>query len=401
MNIFESSIRGFLKERFNRYLLAALIIVGIFALLFTGSQASPVHEGMVVSVFYLPTCPHCAEQKPIIEQLKAELSDVEFIFYDASSTEGSALFYKMASEAGLDVSSLGVPTIFVGKEPLVGFHTKEQIIDKINECMRECKENGSFENKSQEVSTSFSDYELPFLGRVNLMEWSLPVLAVTLGLIDGFNPCAMWVLVYLIGMLIGLNDRKKVWIIVGSFVAASGILYFIFMTAWLNLFLLVGYVRIITIVIGLLALGGGILNLKDCLETRGALTCKVGGKQDHEKTMGRIDSIISQPLTIALIFSIIALAFAVNSVEFLCSAAIPAVFTQILALNSLPAIQYYLYIALYVMFFMLDDLIIFGLAAFAVNSSLGNKYAKYCKLIGAVILIPLGLTMLFAPGILR
>lgn len=401
MNILESSIRGFLKEKFNRYLLGALLIVGIFAILFTGSQAAPTHDGMVVSVFYLPTCPHCAEQRPIIEQLQAELSDVSFIFYDASSTEGSALFYTMASEAGLDVNRLGVPTTFVGKEPLVGLHTREQIIEKINECIRECKENGSFESQSQEVSTSFSDYELPFIGRANLMEWSLPVLAITLGLIDGFNPCAMWVLVYLIGMLMGLNDRKKVWIIVGSFVAASGILYFIFMTAWLNMFLLLGYVRIITIIIGLVALGGGILSFKDYMETKGAMTCKVGNESDHQNTMGRIDKIVSEPLTIALIISIIALAFAVNSVEFLCSAAIPAVFTQILALNSLPAFQYYLYIALYVFFFMLDDMIIFGLAAFAVSSSLGNKYAKYCKLIGAVILMLLGIIMLFVPNLLR
>jgi len=284
---------------------------------------------------------------------------------------------------------------------LVGVRSKEEIAAAIDECEKNCKANGKVINTTQSVSTAFGDFELPFIGKTDLTEFSLPVLAIILGLIDGFNPCAMWVLVYLISMLIGVRDKRKLWIIVGSFVFASGTLYFLFMAAWLNIFLLVGYIRILTLLIGLVALGGGVLNLKDYFTKKDALTCEVGDEESHEKVMQKIQKIIAKPVSIAIIFSIIALAFVVNSVEFVCSSAIPAVFTQVLSLSGLSTLQHYLYILLYDFFFMLDDLVIFGLAAFAISSSLGDKYAKYCKLVGGLILAVLGVLLLFAPQLLR
>jgi cytochrome c biogenesis protein CcdA len=227
------------------------------------------------------------------------------------------------------------------------------------------------------------------------------MLAIVLGLIDGFNPCAMWVLIYLIAVLAEVNDRKKTWLIVGSFLLASGTLYFLFMTAWLNVFILVGYLKPIMVAIGLVALGGGLLNLKDGLETKKEIGCKVEGEEDKEKTISKINKIIAQPISIAIILAIIALAFAVNSVEFVCSSAIPAVFTQVLALSNLSGLSYYGYILLYDIFFMLDDIIIFSLAAFAVNTGFMHKYARYSKIIGGIILIALGILLLFAPGLLR
>ena len=396
-------ITSFFSSKFNLVLVILLILIGTFAYISTSqpSTAPQTNETSAVHFFYLPTCPHCADQKPIYYEVKANRTDIPFYEHDASTAEGSALFYKMATEAGLDTSNLGVPTIFVGKTPLVGVHTKEQIINAIDECLEACRKGEHDSKISQEVKTSFSDFEIPLLGKTDLTKWSLPTLAIVLGLIDGFNPCAMWVLVYLIGLLIGVQDKKRIWIIVGSFVLASGILYFLFMTAWLNIFLFIGYIRILTIIIGLVALGGGILDLKEYFTTKGDLTCKVEDEKGQEKTMKKIERIISQPVSIAIIISIIGLAFVVNSVEFVCSAAIPAVFTQILSLSSISSFQHYLYILIYVFFFMLDDLIIFGMAAFALGSNFGQKYAKYCKLIGGAILIILGIIMLFMPELLR
>jgi len=110
---------------------------------------------------------------------------------------------------------------------------------------------------------------------------------------------------------------------------------------------------------------------------------------------------VSSPITLGTIAGIVVLAFAVNSIEFVCSAAIPAVFTQVLSLASLTTFQYYGYILLYVFFFMLDDLIIFSTAAFALTSSLGDRYAKYTRPVGGTILIILGALLLFAPNLLR
>ena len=110
--------------------------------------------------------------------------------------------------------------------------------------------------------------------------------------------------------------------------------------------------------------------------------------------MTRVQKIVSSPITWGTIVGIVALAFTVNAIEFVCSAAIPAVFTRVLSLASLTTFQYYAYILLYDLFFMLDDLVIFGTAAFALTSSQGDRYAKYSRPIGAALLIILGLLLL-------
>ncbi|MEJ2032607.1 MAG: hypothetical protein P8Y63_06125, partial [Deltaproteobacteria bacterium] len=110
---------------------------------------------------------------------------------------------------------------------------------------------------------------LPLLGVVRPADWSLAALAVVFGLVDGFNPCAMWALVYLLSLLVSLKDRRRIWLLVGTFLFASGALYFLFMTAWLNVFLVLGYVRPLTIVIGVGAMGVGIADLREVIVTRG------------------------------------------------------------------------------------------------------------------------------------
>jgi thiol-disulfide isomerase/thioredoxin len=410
--------RGFLEVPFNRYLILALVLIGLFVFLSESqtpqTRPSPTanisnnisQSNITVHFFYLPTCPHCAEQKPVNEELMKEFPQVPFVYHDVTNPREGELLSRMYQEYNLDTSRIGVPTTFVGKQAFVGFESKEVTGTKIRNaliaCLQKCA-NQTVENVIAKEPAPES-VDLPFLGKTRIADFSLPMLAVVLGLVDGFNPCAMWVLVYLIALVMSLNDRKKIWLIVGSFVFASGALYFLFMTAWLNVFLFIGYVRAVTIIIGLAALGGGIISLREWWGAREekALTCKVGDKEDKEKTITRMQEIISRPLTWTTLLAIVALAFVVNSIEFVCSAAIPAIFTQVLALSSLSWVEHYGYILLYVFFYMLDDLIIFSLAAFAVSSSnVGERYAKHCKLIGGVILLFLGLMLLFAPNLLR
>ncbi|MCW5208095.1 hypothetical protein VU11_05470, partial [Desulfobulbus sp. US2] len=125
--------------------------------------------------------------------------------------------------------------------------------------------------------------DLPILGEIKYTEYSLFSLAVVLGLVDGFNPCAMWVLVYLISIVLTLKSRKKIWLLVGTFVGASGALYFLFMTAWLNAFLFLGYLRILTLIIGLMAIGFGTLNIREYLRTKGELVCTIGNAASKKK----------------------------------------------------------------------------------------------------------------------
>ena len=116
--------------------------------------------------------------------------------------------------------------------------------------------------------------------------------------------------------------------------------------------------------------------------------------------MSRMERVVFSPLTFGTIAGIIALAFVVNSIEFVCSSALPAIFAHVLSLSDLSTFQYYAYILLYVFFFMLDDLIIFSSAAFAINSRWGGRYARYSKPIGGGVLLALGALLLFARHLL-
>ena len=224
---------------------------------------------------------------------------------------------------------------------------------------------------------------------------------MVLGVIDGFNPCAMWVLVYLISLIIGMKDRSRIYILIGTFLFASGVLYFLFMTAWLNVFLVLGYIHALTVIIGLAAIYFGALNLEDFVRSGGQLVCAVGDLDSRQRTRMKIRHLVSSPLGLVSFAGIVGLAFAVNSIEFICSSAMPALFTHVLSVADISTLSYYLYILLYVLFFMLDDLIIFLAAAFAVDRFAGEKYAGFCKLAGGLLMIGLGILLAFYPQVLR
>jgi len=391
-------LRKTFEDRFKRYLIISLVILGI-VLIFTGQEATKptADEGFGVHFFYLPGCPHCDAQKPFNEKLANTYPSIQFIYYDATKPKEHALLSEMLEDLGVKNEPAFPITIF-GKQVFGGWESEETTGKEIEMAMQKCLAG----NCPQGVSIEPSDeIVLPIIGEIRPSSYSLTSLAVILGLVDGFNPCAMWVLVYLISLIATLKDKKRIWLLVGSFVLASGVLYFLFMTAWLNAFLLIGYVRPVTIAIGLVALGGGILQTKEFLKTKGAIVCEVTDEESRKKTMTKIQKIVSSPITWGTIAGIVALAFVVNSIEFACSAAIPAIFTHVLSLSNLSTFQYYGYILLYVFVFMLDNLIIFGTAAFAMTSSLGDRYVKYSRPVGGTILIILGALLLFAPNLLR
>ena len=388
-NRLTSFLKNTFQDRFKRYLIISLIISGI-VIGFTSQGTPTTDEGFEVHFFYIPGCSHCEKQEPFNEKLANTYPAIQIIEHDATTPAGSTLLSEKLAELGIEDEPDFPITIF-GNQVFGGWKSEETTGSAIKEALQQCLAGDCPPPAGEEPGDRIV---LPIIGEIILADYSLPALAVILGLVDGFNPCAMWVLVYLISLIATLRDRKRIWLIVGSFVLASGILYFLFMTAWLNAFLFIGYVKPVTTVIGLVALGGGILQIREVIETKGAIVCEVTDEESRKKTMTRIQKIVSSPLTLGTIVGIIALAFLVNSIEFVCSAAVPAIFTHVLSLASLTTLQYYGYILLYVLFFMLDDLVIFGSAAIAMTSGLGERYAKYFRPVGAAILIILGLLLL-------
>ena len=172
------------------------------------------------------------------------------------------------------------------------------------------------------------------------------------------------------------------------------------MTAWLNVFLYIGYIRILALAIGLFALYFGTLSVYEYIKSGGFIQCKLQNNETRKKSMNKIQALVLADLSWFSIFGIVGLAFVVNSIEFVCSAALPATFSFVLTQSNLSTFMHYFYILIYTIFFMLDDMIVFGLAVFAINKYTGTKYEKYSTLIGGIVMIIIGIFIVFFPKML-
>lgn len=374
-----------------RFRIALIVVLGLAFVslqLVTTAEPPPTsspawqHDGRL-HVFFHPDCPHCHKA---IEFLKTRPA-IDFVLHDVSTSANEALLLLFASQRSIPENNLGVPLFVRGSRYLIGFESAETTGQQLLALMAD-------KDAIAQPDAEASRIRLPLLGEIDPSRYSLAALTVMMGLADGFNPCAMWVLVYLISLIAGLQDQRKIWWLVGTFVLASGILYFLFMTAWLNTFLVLGYIRPLTQLIALTAIGFGANHLFELAVTRGVITCELGDAAQRQRTMKWARDLVAAPIGFGSLVLVIGLAFAVNSIEFVCSAALPAIYTHMLALTELSTASYYAYIALYVVFFMLDDLIIFGFAAFAVQKVIDTRYAAFSRGAGGVILIGLGIWML-------
>jgi uncharacterized membrane protein (DUF106 family) len=232
---------------------------------------------------------------------------------------------------------------------------------------------------------------------------SLFILSLLVGLIDGFNPCAMWVLIYLITLVSQLKDRKKMWVIVGTFLLASGVLYFLILALWLNGWQYLNYITGASWILNaaaVFALGTGAYFVFDFIKSGGKAECKVGDFESRKKTTNKIKDIVNSPLTIPTFLALIVLAFAINLTEFVCSIGLPALFTQVLSLADVTVFMKYFYIGLYTLAFMADDLLIFYFALKAIDSPILDKYSGLSKIVGGVLMLLLGIVLLFFPEFL-
>jgi hypothetical protein len=204
-------------------------------------------------------------------------------------------------------------------------------------------------------------FEVSFLGRVlSLDDVGLPAFTIAMGLLDGLNPCSMWVLILMISLLSTLNDRKRMLAIAGTFVLVEGIAYFVFMAAWLNLFLLIGLSRASQFAIAAIAIVAGLINMKDFWAPGVGVSLSISDKS-KPGIYARMRAILQARSLPAAIVGVIVLGLLVQVVEFLCTSGFPALFTRILTLRELDTASYYGYLLLYIAAYMLDDVIVLAI----------------------------------------
>lgn len=417
-------------------ILKFLIVFAILLLLPVSAKAD--EKVINIHLFYGNGCPHCAAEEEFLSDYLKDRTDVKLykyeIWYDSHNQE---LLSKVQKEMGT-TNKNGVPFTVIGKKTIVGYAdgvTDEQIKDAINYYLNndyrdyageitgkvkktevkedtikdESKTKDKKENKIEKADdTKDSDQTdenvtVPVLGKINAKKVSLPILAVVLGFVDGFNPCAMWILIFLITMLFNMKDRKKMWILGLTFILTSGIVYLMFMLAWLNLATFISKIAFIRLLIAVIALVVGLINVYKYIDSlkKKDEGCDVVDKKDRKKIMEKIISITHEKKFIIALLGIMVLAASVNIIELMCSIGIPLLFTQILAMNNLSTFSYMIYMFIYIFFFLIDDIVIFVISMVTLKvTGLSTKYTKYSHLVGGIIMLIIGLLLIIKPELL-
>jgi glutaredoxin len=353
------------------------LIIGL-ALCCCAAAAQPP---VTLEVYVRDGCPHCAAAKAALPAIAADRPWL-VIRYRQVDVDADARDALLAHSAAAGVWPPGVPTFVHDGRVSVGFDAEGDGSRALAAWIDDL-------GHPPEVSSRVGWFDLERLG--------LPLFTVALGLIDGFNPCAMWVLLFLLSILIHLHDRRRMLLIAGCFVLVSGLVYYAFMAAWLNLFLAVGFSTVVRVVLALLALTIALVNLKEFAFGRGRVSVSIpeSVKPGLYARVRRVVQARSLPLALA---GVALLALLVNMVELLCTAGMPALYSAVLSQQGLPAAAHYAYLALYILAYMADDALMVGLAVTALASQrLDAAAGRRLKLISGLVMLGLALVMLLRP----
>lgn len=370
-----------------------------------GAQAESV---VAMEVFTRPGCPHCDEAKFWLGQLTRDHPEIRFAIADVSADlQARHRLKEPAQRQG--TAAVSVPAFWLRGRLVVGFDRQsspgqlEALLrgDPGHPLQKNAQNSICSVDAAQPCTAAEAPPEerlvLPWLGEVQVRRLGLPLFTVAIGLVDGFNPCAMWVLLFLLSFLASLSDRKKMLLIAGEFVLVSGAVYYAFMAAWLTAFALIGYSRGVQVALGLIGLAVGAINIKEFFAFHRGVTLSIpeSAKPGLYRRMRAV--VRAESLPMALLGAAV-LAVLVNFVELLCTAGLPALYTQVLAQQPLAPWQRYAYLGLYNLAYIFDDALMVSLAVATLSrAKLQERGGRWLKLLSGAVMTALALLLLFKP----
>lgn len=393
------------KNAFLFVILLLFFLLGVFMAPADAQTSSPeATEKVILYFFWGDGCPHCAKEEIFLDTLRKKYPQLEVKSYEVWHNRVNALFFSyMAESAG--IPSTGVPVTFINTEVFAGFDDRKarEIESRIQYCIRgkntcvdpsEKTDKPVSEDKHQIIT-------VPFLGDIDASKISLPVMTVILGGLDSFNPCAFFVLFFLLSLLIHAKSRKRMFLIGGTFVFFSGFIYFVFMAAWLNLFLITGQLRTVTVIAGAIALVVALVNIKDFFFFSKGVSLSISEKA-KPKLFERMRNLMKATSVLSMMAGTVVLALAANAYELLCTAGFPMVFTRVLTLQKLSTAGYYLYLLLYNCIYVLplaSIVVIFTVTLGA--RKLSEWQGRRLKLLSGLMMFFLGLILLIDSALLN
>lgn len=345
--------------------------------------------------FYSHQCPHCKKARPLVDAWESKYTQIKFRRLEVlRDSENRALFENICNN--LKINNPGVPTFTIGGSYVTGYEVgeHEELIEKmITEYLAGNPD--AVQNASSDTTV-----DVPFLGKLDANLISLPSFTLIIGLLDGINPCAIWVLMFLLTLLVNTKSRKKLIMIGTVFVVASGVVYFMFMTAWLNIFLFMGITETVTILLGVVAIVMGLINLKEFFFFKKGVSLMIPEKA-KPKLFKRMRGVMGAENVVLGLIGTIVLAFFVNLIELGCTIGLPAIYTRVLSISDISPLKKYLYMALYNVYYVIPLAIIVIIFVITMGKyRFEEKYAKILKVVSGILMLTLGLILVIKPELL-
>ena len=365
----------------------AMLLLAVMCLLAGRALAADVTSSPVppaLEVYVRDGCPHCADAKVFLEQLARERPTLRIVLRPVDTDPAAAAELTERSRAAGQWPP-GVPTFVFGDKLLIGFDDGG---------VRERELRALLDGTLGAQATATVD--TPW-GTLSASRLGLPLFSLALGLLDGFNPCAMWVLLFLLSLLVHLRDRRRMLLVAGTFVMVSGAVYFAFLAAWLNVFLAVGMSQTVRLVLAVVALAIGLMNAKDFVAWGHGPSLGIP-EAAKPGLYARMRGVVQARALPASLAGVALLAVVVNLVELLCTAGLPALFTAVLAQHDLSPLAHHGHLALYIAGYLTDDTLMVGAAVLALGSGrLSERGGRLLKGLSGLVMLALGTVLLLRP----
>ncbi|NPV41753.1 MAG: glutaredoxin family protein [Anaerolineae bacterium] len=365
---------------------------------------------MPVNVYFFwgDGCPHCAAEKPFLESLVEQYPQVKLHAYEIYYVEKNRELFKEFGTA-LDFEPQGVPTTIIGRQYWVGF--REEYKTEIEAAIRACMQDHCEFDPGQVVLREDSDQvqkpsayliNIPLIGVIDLGNQSLMISSAIIGFVDGFNPCSLWVLSVLLAITLHSGSRSKTLIVGLTFLLTTMLVYSLFITGVFTILSYVGYLKWIQALVAAIALIFGFVNLKDYFWYKEGVSFTISDKHKPKIYQNMRSTVANQRSTWGLIGSTVVLAIGVSLIEFACTAGFPVIWSNLVSSSNISAGFYILLLAVYMLIYLLDELVFFGMAVVSMKASrLEEKHGRLLKLISGVVMLVLGVVMLGQPELMN
>jgi len=366
------------------FFLSLGLVFGIFDIAFS-------KEKLEINFFYSETCPHCAAEQKFLDGIEKKYPEAQVNRYDISNPRSQNLLKELAKKYGAERYIGLAPLTFVGENFFLGFESPEGTGEKIEESILRQVQELEEPSRPDETKVTF-----PIIGEIDISRFSLPVLAVIFGFFDGFDICSLSALVLVLSIVLVFRSRLKILFFGGIFILINAITYGFLIILWSRIFSFVGsFLRNMEILIGILAIGGGIYFLRRFWKIRKTgPVCEMEtgwGKGIISKSAQKIRELFETGKVLSIILGFVIFDIVISFIEFPCSGALPVIFASILNEAGLGSTQYLLYLTIFLFFYLIDELIVFLVAVFTMKIWISSpKFVTWSNFAIALILFLLG-----------